>query len=553
MTGPRQTSTSPTTTTSPRPYRGGGSGSTVSQGTVGEQSGNGGQSVILRPYQLDAIAAIRDAYGRGHRAVLLVLPTGTGKTVVFAECARRAVAKGRRVLVLAHRGELLEQAAAKLAAVGVEAGVEKAGERAGDAPVVVASVQTLRGRRLASFEPDTFGLIIIDEAHHATAKSYRAILEHFGGARVLGVTATPQRGDGQALGGVFEAVAYRYELRQAIQDGHLVPIRCRRVEVGGLDLSAVRTRRGDLDASDLAALLDEAALHEIAAPLVELAGDRPTIAFTPDVATAEALAEILDRYRPGKARAVSGGMAPEARAEALADFAAGRLQYVTNCALLTEGFDAPPTSCVALVRPTKSAALFTQMIGRGTRLAPGKDDLLVLDFRGNAGRHRLVSAVDALAGREIDEQTRAEAEALIEADPQLDLLAAVDQAEAVVSNRAAELRLTAAAKFQAEAIDLFGTPEPSSAAWASDPATEAQRAFLVRHGFKPPEALTKGQASAIIETITERRRLGLATPKQVRLLARRGIDARAMTFGQAGEAISRIAANGWRHPRRFAA
>lgn len=209
----------------------------------------------LRPYQVAAVAGVRERFAAGDRATLLVLPTGTGKTVVFAEVARRVVARGRRVLVLAHRRELLEQAIGKLAAAGVRAELEQGPARAGDAPVVVASVATLRGPRLASWARDAFALVVVDEAHHATATSYRAILDHFAPARALGVTATPDRADGAGLGAVFESVAFRFDVATAIREGWLAAIRGRRINLEGLDLDRVRTVAGDLDRTELATIM----------------------------------------------------------------------------------------------------------------------------------------------------------------------------------------------------------------------------------------------------------------------------------------------------------
>lgn len=508
---------------------------------------------ILRPYQTAAIEAVRAAFAAGRRRTLVVLPTGCGKTIVFSEVSRRVVERGRRVLVLAHRGELLEQAAAKLAAVGVDAAIEKAERRAGAAPVVVASVQTMKGRRLATWAPDAFGLVVIDEAHHAPAAGYRALLDHFAAARVLGVTATPDRLDGQGLGEVFESVAYRLELRQAIRDGWLAPLRARRVEVEGVDLADVHVRRGDLDAAALAAVMTaETALHGVAAPLLELAGDRRTIVFAVDVAHARALAEVLCRYRPGAARAVDGSASTEDRGAALADFRGGRFQVLVNCALFTEGFDEPTVACVAIARPTKSRALYAQMIGRGTRLAPGKADCLVLDFAGNAGRHRLVGPADVLAGdAALDDDVRAEVDALL-AGPggQLELDAVLDQADLEVARRRSAAAVTAVARYQAEEIDPFvGALPPASNAGRGEPATDAQRAALAAAGLKDaPSALSQAEAGRWLDALAARRRAGLSSLRQARLLRRRGYDPRAMTFEEANRLIGALAANGWKRP-----
>lgn len=507
--------------------------------------------MILRPYQVASVTAVLEQFRKGHRSTLLELPTGCGKTVVFAEIARRGVERGRRVLVLAHRTELLEQAAQKLASAGVRAEIEQGERRATDAPVVVASVQTLRGARLESWPADSFALIVIDEAHHATASSYRAVLDHFSSARVLGVTATPDRGDGKALGDVFESVAFRYELRQAIRDGWLAPIRARRIVVEGINLGDVRTRAGDLDRAELAAVMgDEEALHGVAVPLLELAADRRTIVFAVDVAHAHRLAEVLNRYAPNMARAVDGSASSADRAATLADFRAGAFRVLVNRSLYTEGFDEPTIACVAVARPTKSRALYAQMIGRGTRLAPNKADCLVLDFTGTAGRHRLVGPADALAGETLADDVRDLANALLAVDGvQPDLEGVLQAATEDITHRREQAKVTAIARYRAEALDPFVVDLPPMPAerWTGDLATDRQRQALEAMGLsKLPVELTKGEASRWFAALEARRAAGLATLKQVRLLRRYSIDARLMTMADATSEILKIENRNWR-------
>lgn len=498
----------------------------------------------LRPYQTAAVEAVLARFRAGDRSTLLVLPTGCGKTVVFADIARRGVQWRRRTLVLAHRTELLDQARSKLLAVGVDAAIEQADQRAGDAPVVVASVQTLRGARLASFAPDAFHLIVVDEAHHAAAASYGAILGHFSGAKVLGVTATPDRLDGAALGAVFQSCAYRYELRQAIRDGWLAPIRARRVVVDGVDLGGVHTRAGDFDQGELAEVMaDAVALHGVAKPLLDLSGDRKAILFAVNVAHAKALAEVLNAYQPGIARAVDGSASATERAGVLEAFRAGAFRVLVNCALFTEGFDEPSIACVGIARPTKSRALYTQMVGRGTRLAEGKTDCLVLDFTAMAGRHRLVGPADVLAGRELADGMRADVERLLAADA-----VDVDQALEVAARTYEHTKVQAVARYRSEEIDPFlgDLPPVQPGPWSGDLATEGQRRALERAGLDDlPAELTKGEASRWIDAITKRREAGLATLKQVRLLRRHGVDARRMSFDEANERIGSML-TGWR-------
>lgn len=491
----------------------------------------------LRPYQIAAVAGARAAFAAGHRSALIVLPTGTGKTVVFADIARRVVERGGRVLVLAHRSELLDQAAGKLRAVGIEPGLEQGGSVAAGQSVILGSVQTLRGRRLAKLALEPLRLLVIDEAHHAAAASYRAILDAFPAALVLGVTATPDRLDGAALGDVFESVAYRYDLARAIREGWLARIEARRVRLA-VDLDRVHTRAGDLDLGELEqAFGTEAAIRGVVEPLVELAGRRRTIAFAVSVAHAQALADALNGREPGCARAVSGATAPSDRAALVEAFRRGDFRVLVNCALFTEGFDCPEVEVVAIARPTKSRALFAQMVGRGTRLSPGKASCLVLDFTGNTRRHRLVTPADILAGAD-DPNAAIEAAAGAEGD----VLAALDEArEAEEARRAAAPRVERV-RWITEFADLFGVAIEADE--GGEPATLRQLETVERSGLVRP-GMTRAEASQVIQAIIERREKGLATPKQVRLLARQGIDARTMPFTTAIAEIDRLKARWW--------
>ena len=493
----------------------------------------------LRPYQAAAVAAVRERFAAGDRATLVVLPTGTGKTVVFAEVARRVVAKGRRALVLAHRRELLDQAIGKLAATGVRAELEQGPARAGDGPVVVASVATLRGARLASWRPDAFALVIVDEAHHATAASYGAILDHFAPARVLGVTATPDRADGAGLGAVFASVAYRYDVEAAIRDGWLAPIRGRRINLEGVDLDAVRTVAGDLDRTELATVMAApAVVAASAAAIVAEAGARPCVAFTVDVTHAEALAAAINALRPGAARAVSGRSSADDRAGAAADLAAGRVQIVCNAALWVEGFDCPTVAAVAIARPTKSRGLFAQMVGRGTRLAPGKVDCLVIDLAGVTRRHRLATAADVLAG-DLPADVAALVLATTAAPGGADILEALADARRRLDPATPE----AALRWLAEDVaDLLQVEIAPGAGGDGGSATPAQRRALDAWGLDDiPPALTRGQASRILDVLERRRVARLASWRMVRLLRRFGVTgAASLTFDAARVQIDHL-------------
>jgi len=339
----------------------------------------------LRPYQAEAVAAVVAARKRGVRRQVVALPTGSGKTVIFARLA--AIAR-RPVLVLCHRAELVEQARAKLAAAGAGPVAVEQGERRADpdAKTVVASIRSLSPRRLRRLvrgrEP---GLVVYDECHHAPAEDNQRVLAGLGAfdpgwpGTLLGFTATTARGDGVGLDAVFEEVVYARSLPDMIGDGYLVPLRGYRVATAA-DLRAVAPGGRDYALEELAEAVDVRERNALVARSIqELARDRRTIAFCVDVAHAKHLAAAL-RGVGVRAATVHGELAPDERARRLDDFRAGRLQALTNVAVLTEGFDDPGVGCVAMARPTRSSGLYAQCVGRGTRLHPGKRDCLVLDF-----------------------------------------------------------------------------------------------------------------------------------------------------------------------------
>jgi superfamily II DNA or RNA helicase len=505
----------------------------------------------LRPYQAAAVDGVREAYRRGHRAVLVVMPTGTGKTVLFAEIAR--LAKGP-VLVLAHRQELVEQAREKIAAwcrdvVAVEMADRRDFTRPdGTRPkVTVASIQTLR-QRLRAVPRDAFRIVVVDEAHHATADSYRAVLAHFS-CHLLGVTATPDRADCVPLGEVFSAVGFEYDMRTAIHDGWLCPIRSFVVATQA-DFSRVRKVAGELSTRDVEAVLNQDLhLAEVATPILRERGGRPTIVFAASVAHAHALTRVLnERARaPQFAVALDGAMPFDQRAPVLQRFRRGEIAVLVNCALFTEGFDVPDIALVAVARPVLSRAFYAQMVGRGTRPAPGKRDLLVLDFVPSNCRHALAQAVDIFAGGDPDVVARARR-----------ITAAASAAgEAMALERALEL---AQQEHEAQATDVvyqlrqrdpFAAVGIDLAAVArrygdGERATPEQIEFFRRAGLPTDRVagFSSRQAEALRERLLERKAVGLCTPRQARQLLDLGVDPRDL-FQDAAKDLLRAA-----RPRR---
>ena len=311
----------------------------------------------LRPYQEEARQAIHSEWENGRRKTLLVLPTGSGKTIVFSAITADQVKKGERVLILAHRGELLDQASDKLLrATGLRASLEKAESSCLDKweRVTVGSVQSLmRPDRLARFRKDHFGTIITDEAHHVLSDGYQRVLEHFDGAKVLGVTATPDRGDMRDLGQFFDSLAYEYTLPRAIKEGYLCPIKAMTIPLR-LDISHVSMQNGDFRASEVGSALDPY-LEQIATEMERTCKGRKTVVFLPLIKTSEKFRDILIEH--GFRAAEVNGQS-EDRAQILADFDAGKYDVLCNSMLLTEGWDCPTVDCIVVLRPTKMRGLY---------------------------------------------------------------------------------------------------------------------------------------------------------------------------------------------------
>lgn len=513
----------------------------------------------LRPYQQAALTAVLDEWDRGVDKTLLVLPTGTGKTIVFSAVAEEAVKHGGRVLILAHRGELLDQAADKLRkATGLVSALEKAESSCLGSwyRVAVGSVQSLqRQSRLDRFSPDYFSTIIIDEAHHCLSDSYQRVLSHFKSAHVLGVTATPDRGDMRNLGQYFETLAYEYTLPQAIRDGYLTPIKALTVPLR-LDLSSVGVQNGDFKAGDLGTALDPY-LDAIADEMLKYCTNRKTVIFLPLVKTSQKFRDILNA-KGFRAAEVNGESTD--RAEILQGFDAGRYNVLCNSMLLTEGWDCPSVDCVIVLRPTKVRSLYSQMVGRGTRLFPGKDHLLLLDFLWHTERHELCHPAALVA--ESPDVAKKMTENIEEAGSAVDIMEAEEQAESdVVAQREEALakqleemkrrkrKLVDPLQFEMSihAEDLTGYVP--SFGWEMGPATDKQRSALEKLGIFPDQIDNAGKATMLLDRLDKRRSAGLTTPKQIRFLEGRGFQhVGQWQFDDARRMIDRIAGNGWRIP-----
>ncbi|MEI8290758.1 MAG: DEAD/DEAH box helicase [Verrucomicrobiota bacterium] len=546
--------------------------------------------MILRPYQSAACEAIFKEW-QENDSTLVVMPTGGGKTILFADVIRRVFP--RRALVIAHREELIFQAQDKIQRVtGLHADVEM-GEYTAEgslfdaSPVVVSTIQTQcsggdGGGRMSKFDPQRFGVLIIDEAHHATSATYRRVIDYYRtnpALKVLGVTATPDRADEEALGQVFQSVAFDYEVQDAIHDGWLVPIRQQMVHVEGLDYSSIRTTAGDLNGGDLAAVMEaEKNLQQMASASLEIIGQRRALVFTASVKAAEMTAEIFNRHRSGMASWVCGKTDKDDRRSFLSDFATGKIQVMCNCGVLTEGFDDPGVEVVIMGRPTKSRALYSQMVGRSTRPLPGvvdgpdtaesrkaaiaasaKPSCLVVDFVGNAGRHKLVTSADILGGKFSEEAIEKAVLKAREARGPVNMTQELDLAEEELreqreQDRLAEIarraNLVATARFTTQSVDPFDVLhlEPTKArGWDQGrQLSEKQRTLLAKQGINPDQ-VSFTEAKQLIAEIFRRWNGNLCSFKQAKVLKKYGFETN-VSFEQASATIDALARNRWRRP-----
>lgn len=560
-----------------------------------------------RPYQNEAVDAVFERLVQNDEpSTLVVLPTGCGKTVVFGMIARKWFrdhiydhTRPSRVLVLAHRQELINQAAEELAGIiDSNIGIERADWKAYPArgnrdalcfcPIVVASVQTLCSeKRLARWPKDEFGLIVTDEAHHATANSYRRIYSHFSGAKLLGVTATPKRADDLALGSVFGSVAYEMGIEDAVQGGWLCPVEQRFVTVRGMDLSKLHTDGDDFRKSELSVVLSgDHVLDQMVAATIELCGDEPTLIFTApkqpgaDSGQGELFADALNKIKPGRAVFLSGETPTENRLRELEYFEQGKRQYLVGCSLFTEGFNVPKISRVVMARLTKSVVYYTQAIGRGTRTLRGvlrpdhetpdqrraaiaasaKPSVLVIDFVGNSGRHKLVSAVDIFAGKHPDEVVaRAKALAEKKAKPVRELLDEAAElekrerlrkgAEKQRQRDRASVRVNGVDLHQ-ESVDPFNTSHGVVArpVGATRPggATQTQLDWIRSKGGIVSDDATASEAGRIIDDMKRRWTAGHCSPKQERTLRRAGLCDGPIPKAHAKALIDWLAASNWK-------
>ena len=559
----------------------------------------------LRDYQHEAVDSIVEQL-RESGSTLCQLPTGMGKTVVACAVIEKYLQLSKRTLFMAHRRELIRQSATSIKRwTGTDPDIEMAEDTAPvmerfRSKVCVASKDSLSKKRLDKYGPEWFDLIITDESHHATAATYLRVFDYFTGAHHLGITATPDRADGVALGEVYKSVAYEMDIKTAVDLGWLVPIRQSFVRMPGLDLSKVRTHAGDLSGKDLARVLDEGGtLAEMVLRTAELAGDRRTLLFCASVEHARIAAGLLNE-RAGQdcATVVTGDTDKELRDERFQLYAEGRYQFLASVDVPTEGWDDPAldgkgVQVISVMRPTQSRARYAQMLGRGTRPLPGtvenpptpedrraaiaasaKPRVEVLDFVGNSGNHKLVHAADVLAGKEIPAEVLRRAKILAykrDDEEEGDVLEEVERAAEQVSEekrhqlQEAERRAREQARLwrgaqhgQSETVEVDpydrGARAPRKAPWYHRvrPPSDKQRNLLISKGIATPEQID-GMNMAQAGELIDRWVASVSRPsaKQIAVLHRAGYasdELRSIDKRKAGQLITAVKANGWRKP-----
>lgn len=533
-----------------------------------------------RPYQDRAIDGVFNQWERVS-STLGVAATGAGKTNIFCSVIKR---RGGRALILAHRTELVAQAVTRLKSFGIESDVEQGDSVAdrslfGAAPVVVATPQTLytsNFARLKKFRPEDFSTIIADEAHHYSgAPAFEAVVLHFKqnpNCKLLGVTATPDRTDNIAMSKIFDSVAFDIEITDLIQLGYLVDIDQRIVKIETLDFSECRKTAGDLNGADLARVVEfEKNLLGMADATLNVVGNKRTVVFAASVKQAERLTEIFNRHKAGTAKCVFGHTAQDSRDEVLKRFSSGELQICVNVGVLTEGYDNPGIEAVVMARATLSRSLYAQMAGRGTRPLPGvvesvvvddadarrkaisespKPSLLLLDFVGNSGRHKLVTSADILGGK-VSEEAREKARRKIEKQGSGSMLTELELAEAELKERAeAERRkgIVAKSQFKMTYVDPFDVFTKRAQKWnvyrQTHPLTEKQRHVLLKNGYNPDD-YSPQEGQAIIT------KLFAVTEKQIAVLVRAGYpkeEVEKIAKWEANKLIDGLAKNNWKRP-----
>lgn len=548
----------------------------------------GAKALTMQPryYQRDADAATVASL-RDNDSALVVMATGLGKSICFS--LRAAAAKGR-VLFLAHRDELLQQAMGHLqrATGGAPIELEQAGFRAGRGQYVVASIQTIhRDDRLQRFRPADFELVIVDEAHRSVTATYKKALDHFmgGGCKVVGYTATPRRHDEKALGKRFDDVAYTMGIGDGVKDGWLVRPRARAVQIESIQLERVSTTAGDFAAGSLDEEMAKS-IDAIVDKTLELEPDRTAIGAFAGRHSAQYACEVFNARRPGSAIYIDGETNKDERRYLVDGFRRGDYQYLCQVGIAIEGFDAPVADMIIQCRPTKSEALYTQLIGRATRPAAGildpfpekhqrqeranaikasnKPDMLILDFVGTSDYHKLkvVTAAAALGG-DFEDDVVQRAKKLSDDKPGEDVLDLLEEAKASLEEERSRMHRRAAA-FRAKVTAHIRDIDPfdelgidkdalthTDQRYGAKPATKGQLEALKNFGVEDADKLSKRKATALLGKMIERIETGKASLKQIAIIRRHVPCTEELSRYRANLALDYLSQNQWGRGRRF--
>lgn len=530
----------------------------------------------LRPYQDAAVSAVFKEW-EDVRSTLVVICTGGGKTHVIAEILKRGLEERGRGLVIGHREEIVYQNRDKIIKYGglscdIEMGDQQSLEML-PSKVISATVQTLSSlKRLEKFNPQLFDYLIIDEAHHSPAPSYRKLINYFyqnPKLRICGVTATPDRSDEEALGKVFDSVAFDYEIVTAIEEGWLVPVEQFLVNINSLDYSKLHTVAGDFNQGELSTVLEmEENLHGIAHATLENSGSEPTLVFAASVAQADRLCEIMNRHKSSQAAYIVGSTPKDERRTVLSDFANNQLQYVINVGVLTEGWDGVSVKNIIMARPTKSRALFAQMAGRGLRpgidvnpyfsseerkaaiTASHKPCCTIIDFVGNSGQHKLMSATDILGGN-YEEIVLVKAKENIKKAGRGNINEELKRAKVELEKeKERRRRIILTADYQKYAInpfDAFHIEPGRDKGWNKGKhLSEKQAGLLLKNGFNPDQ-MSYTESKTLLNELFRRWNEKLASYKQLAVLKKYGYKgSEQIKFAEASDLINKLAANGWR-------
>jgi len=508
----------------------------------------------LREHQEEAVFETLKAIDEGENP-LVIMATGTGKTIVSAEINRALISANKKTLFLAHTEELVNQAINKFyQQAEIDAGKEKAEYSAHHGhKCVVGSVQTMKGKRLEKWAKGQFDVITTDEAHHSLASTYKKIYSHFDNAQLIGLTATPdRRKKKENLGSIYSKISYEYPLHKAIKDCYLSPIVGEKINDFTIDLNDIKISHGDFNENALAGKIEKYLLP-IGKAIVEKTADKKTLIFCPNVASSNMMAKVL-RELGLDAEYLYGGHDKIERPEILYRFSSGQTSHLCSCSILTEGYDEPSIEAIVMLRFTTSRSLYSQMIGRGTRLYPGKESLYLLEFTANSDTHELVTPYELFSTMGFGERVRNKALSVSKDGP-IDFLSVLEESNEDVYLIKNIIDRTVVEDFGYTKFDPVGIGDFFNVDITGEfdvyyqgrklegQITQKQAQLLNRYGITITGDMDKAKASRLIDSLFQAKIFpsdGEATRSQQVFLQRHGYDIQGMKKGQATLLISML-------------